>query len=187
MSRNLTVIPLPLAGLKRVQRQLHSDVRGIFARLFCTDELAAAGWTEPVMQINHSLTEHRGTVRGLHYQRPPHAEVKLVSCIRGEVWDVAVDLRPHSATYLRWHAERLNAHDGTALWIPAGFAHGFQALSDGAELVYVHSAAYAPQAEAGLNAIDPTLAIDWPLPIRTRSPRDVALPLLTPEFEGVSA
>ena len=187
MSPNLTITPLPLPGLKRVQRRQHRDDRGVFARLFCAEALATSGWSGSVAQINHSVTHHSGTVRGLHYQRPPHSEVKLVSCIRGEIWDVAVDLRPHSPTFLRWHAERLNAHEGTALLIPAGFAHGFQVLSDDAELVYAHSAAYAPEAEAGLNATDPTLSITWPLPIHTRSPRDIALPLLTPEFEGVSA
>jgi dTDP-4-dehydrorhamnose 3,5-epimerase len=187
MSPNLTITDLPLAGLKRVQRQLHSDERGVFARLFCADELAAAGWSGSVAQINHSHTHPNGTVRGLHYQRPPHAEAKLVSCLRGEVWDVAVDLRAHSPTFLQWHAERLSAQDGTALLIPPGFAHGFQVLSEEAELVYVHSAFYAPQAEAGLNATDPTLAIMWPLPVHTRSARDLVLPRLTPDFKGIPA
>lgn len=186
MSRNLTIVPLPMPGLRLVRRQLYRDERGVFTRLFCAEELAAVGWSGPVAQINHSLTQHRGTVRGLHYQRPPHTEAKLVSCIRGEIWDVAVDLRPQSPTFLNWHAERLNAHEGTAMWIPTGFAHGFQLLSDEAELVYVQTAAYAPEADAGLNATDPTLAIEWPLPICTRSQRDVDLPRLTPEFEGVS-
>lgn len=182
---NLTVTDLPLAGLKRVQRRLQADVRGVFARLFCAQELAAAGWQVPVAQINHSLTRGRGTVRGLHYQRAPHAEMKLVSCVRGEVWDLAVDLRAGSPTFLRWHAERLSAAEGTALLIPAGFAHGFQALSDEAELVYCHSAPYAPQAEAGLHVRDARLAITWPLPVQGLSPRDAGLALLTPDFEGV--
>ncbi len=182
---SLTVTDLPLAGLKRVQRQLRADARGVFARLFCAQELAGAGWTVPVAQINHSLTRGRGTVRGLHYQRAPQAEMKLVSCVRGEVWDLAVDLRAGSPTFLRWHAERLSAADGTALLIPAGFAHGFQALSDEAELVYCHSAPYAPQAEAGLHVQDPRLAIAWPLPVQGLSPRDAGFAPLTPDFEGV--
>ena len=182
---SLTVTDLPLAGLKRVQRQLRVDERGVFARLFCAQELAAAGWTLPVAQINHSLTHARGTVRGLHYQRAPHAEMKLVSCVRGEVWDVAVDLRAGSPTFLHWHAERLSAAEGTALLIPAGFAHGFQVLSEEAELVYCHSAAYAPQAEAGLHVHDARLAIAWPLPVQGLSPRDAGFELLTPQFEGV--
>jgi len=182
---SLIVSDLHLAGLKRVQRMLRTDERGSFARLFCAEELAAAGWTRPLAQINHSLTRARGTVRGLHYQRAPHAEMKLVSCIRGEVWDVAVDLRAGSPTFLHWHGERLNAADGTALLIPAGFAHGFQALSDDAELIYCHSMAYAPAAEAGLHVRDVRLAIAWPLPVQALSPRDAGMPWLTPDFEGV--
>lgn len=182
---SLTVADLPLAGLKHVQRQLLGDERGVFARLFCADELAAAGWRVPVAQVNHSLTRGRGTARGLHYQLAPHAEMKLVSCVRGEVWDVALDLRAGSPTFLQWHAERLNAADGAAMLIPAGFAHGFQTLSDEAELVYCHSRAYAPQAEAGLHVRDARLAISWPLPLQALSPRDAGFAWLTPEFEGV--
>ena len=185
MSHSLTVTDLPLAGLKRVQRRLHGDERGVFARLFCAEELAAAGWQGPVAQINHSLTRTRGTVRGLHYQRPPYAETKLVSCVRGEVWDVAVDLRAGSPTFLRWHAEKLSAEQGTALLIPAGFAHGFQLLSEEAELVYCHSVAYAPQAESGLHVRDVRLGITWPLPVQGLSVRDAGFDLLNPAFEGV--
>jgi dTDP-4-dehydrorhamnose 3,5-epimerase len=185
MSGSLTVTDLPLAGLKRVQRRLHADERGVFARLFCAQELAAAGWRGPIAQINHSLTRTRGTVRGLHYQRAPHAETKLVSCVRGEVWDVAVDLRAGSPTFMRWHAEPLSAAEGAALLIPAGFAHGFQVLSDEAELVYCHSAAYAPQAEAGLHVRDVRLAITWPLLVQGLSVRDAGFDLLMPDFEGV--
>lgn len=185
MSRSLAVTDLPLAGLKKVQRRLHADERGVFARLFCAEELASAGWSGPIAQINHSLTRTRGTVRGLHYQRPPHAEMKLVSCVRGEVWDVAVDLRAGSPTFLRWHAERLRADEGAALLIPPGFAHGFQVLSEEAELIYCHSAAYAPQAEAGLHVREARLGIQWPLPVQGLSVRDAAFELLTPAFEGV--
>lgn len=183
---SLTVSDLPLAGLKRVQRQRLADERGAFARLFCAEELAAAGWTLPVAQVNHSLTRSRGTVRGLHYQHAPHAEMKLVSCVRGEVWDVAVDMRAGSPTFLQWCAQFLSAADGAAVLIPAGFAHGFQALSDDAELVYCHSAAYAPTAEAGLHVRDARLAINWPLPVLGLSPRDAAFAWLTPGFKGVS-
>ncbi len=182
---SLKVSDLPLAGLKRVQRQRLADERGSFARLFCAEELAAAGWTVPVAQVNHSLTRARGTVRGLHYQRAPHVEMKLVSCVRGEVWDVAVDVRAGSPTFLQWHAQFLSAADGAAMLIPAGFAHGFQALSDDAELVYCHSAAYAPTAEAGLHVRDARLAINWPLPVLGLSPRDAGFAWLTPGFEGV--
>jgi dTDP-4-dehydrorhamnose 3,5-epimerase len=153
--------------------------------MFCAEDLAAAGWGHAIAQINHSLTLHVGSVRGLHYQRPPHAEMKLVSCLHGAVWDVAVDLRPDSPSYLRWHAEPLSAENGCAMLIPPGFAHGFQALTDHAELLYCHTAAYAPAAEAGLHPLDPSLAIDWPLPLSEMSPRDAGHAWLTPEFEGV--
>ena len=186
-SGRFTLTPLPLLGLVRVQRQPLQDARGFFERMFCAQDLAAARWTQPIAQINHSLTRQRGSVRGLHYQRPPHAEMKLVSCLHGEVWDVAVDVRPDSPTFLRWHAERLSPDNGCALLIQPGFAHGFQALTDDAELLYLHTAAYAPEAEAGLHPLDPRLAIAWPLPVAVAelSPRDRSHAWLTDAFEGV--
>ena len=175
----------PLPGLMRVERQRIEDERGFLSRLFCAEELAAAGWPGPVVQINHTCTRQAGTVRGLHYQKPPHAEIKLVSCVRGRVWDVAVDLRPDSPTFLRWHAEELGADNRYALLIPQGFAHGFQVLSEEAELLYCHSSAYAPQAEAGLRPQDARLSIVWPLPVRGLSARDAGHPLIDACFEGV--
>ena len=184
MSR-LALVPLPLAGIVRVVRQPLVDERGYFVRMFCAEELAGAGWSDPIAQINHSYTALMGTVRGMHYQQPPHAEMKLVSCLRGEVWDVALDLRAGSPTFLQWHAERLCADNGNALLIPPGFAHGFQALTAHAELLYCHSAAHVPGAEAGLHPLDPRLAIDWPLPVGALSPRDAGQPWTTEDFEGV--
>lgn len=176
---------LPLSGLKRVERQHISDQRGFLVRLFCASELSAAGWHKPVAQVNHTFTAVRGTVRGLHFQRSPQAEMKLVNCIRGQVWDVAVDLRAGSPTFLRWHAELLSADNGHGLLIPEGFAHGFQALSDNAELLYCHSAPHDATAEGGLHPEDPTLAIDWPLPVANLSPRDAAHPRFDGRFEGL--
>jgi len=184
MSR-FTVTDLPLAGLKLVERQRLGDSRGFLSRLFCAEELSAAGWIKPIAQINHTCTAMRGTVRGMHFQRPPHAEMKLVTCIRGEVWDVALDVRANSPTFLHWHAERLSADNGRALLIPEGFAHGFQALTDDVELLYCHSAAYIPDAEAGMNPLDVRLAIAWPLPVTELSARDAAHPLIETGFEGV--
>ncbi len=181
----LTVTDLPLPGLKRIERRIHGDARGFLTRLFCAEALAAAGFTHPVAAINHTFTATRGTVRGMHFQRPPHAEIKLVSCIRGEVWDVAVDLRHDSPTFLRWHAERLSAANGRALLIPEGCAHGFQTLADDCELVYAHSHAYVPAAEGGVRPDDPALAITWPLPIVGLSPRDQSHPPLTGDFPGI--
>ena len=184
MSRFM-ISDLPLAGLKRITRQRFGDQRGFLSRLFCAEELAAAGWQKPVVQINHTFTALRGTVRGLHYQLPPYAEMKLVSCIQGEVWDVAVDLRTGSPAFLHWHAECLSAENGQALLIPEGYAHGFQTLSDNCELIYLHTAAYAPQKEAGLRFDDPRLKIAWPLAVAELSGRDQAHPLLTDAFKGV--
>jgi len=181
----LNIIDLPLSGLKVVERQRLGDHRGFLSRLFCADELATAGWNRPIAQSNHTFTARRGTVRGLHYQCPPHAEMKLVICLRGEVWDVAADVRAGSKTLLQWHAERLSAENGRALLIPEGFAHGFQALTDDVELVYFHSAAHSPSSEAGLNVRDERLGIDWPLPIVEQSARDAALAPAGPNFAGV--
>jgi len=184
MSR-LCVADTPLVGLKEVVRLSVGDSRGTLSRIFCRDELLSAGWCTPIAQINHTVTMKAGTVRGLHYQNPPHAEMKLVSCLKGEVWDVAVDLRAESPTFLQWYGTHLSASNGRALLIPEGFAHGFQALSDGAELLYCHSNAYTPASEAGLDALDQRLAIVWPLPITIRSARDTGLPAVDPDFYRV--
>lgn len=184
MSR-FAITDLPLNGLKLVERQLLGDSRGFLVRLFCSEELGAAGWHKPIAQINHTYTARRGTVRGMHFQHPPQPEMKLVSCIRGKVWDVAVDVRAGSKTFLHWHAEELSADNRRALLIPEGFAHGFQALSDDVELLYCHSAAYSADAEAGLNARDAELAINWPLEIAGLSDRDAQHPMLGRQFAGV--
>lgn len=188
MSR-FTVSDTALEGLKCITRQVLGDARGSLSRLFCGDDLAVAGWHGAIAQINLTATTQKGTVRGLHFQKPPHAEMKLVSCLRGEVWDVAVDLRAGSPTFLNWHAEILSADNHRALLIPEGFAHGFQALSDGVELLYCHSMPHHATAESGLNPLDPRLGIAWPLPVALMSARDTAHPLLNTEdfleFEGV--
>ena len=184
MSR-FSITPLPLAGLQLVERRPLGDSRGSLTRLFCVDELACAGWTSAVAQINLSCTARRGTVRGMHFQRPPHAEMKLVTCLRGEVWDVAVDVRADSPSFLHWHAERLSADNARALLIPEGFAHGFQALTDDVELLYCHSAVYAPDAEAGLNPQDGSLAIPWPLAVSDLSASDAGRPSIESGFSGV--
>ncbi len=182
----LVVTDLPLAGLKCIGRQRMGDARGFLSRLFCAEELRPAGWTMPIAQINHTRTARKGTVRGMHFQYPPHAEKKLISCLRGEVWDVAVDIRAGSPTFLRWHAEILSADNGRALLIPQGFAHGLQALSDHAELIYCHSAPYNAEAEGGLNPRDPRLAIAWPLPFGDISSRDAQRGMLDDRFAGVA-
>ena len=170
--------PLPLAGLATVVRSRATDSRGSFSRLWCTETLAYLGFEHGPVQVNQSVTSLRGTVRGMHYQTPPHAETKLVTCIRGEIYDVAVDVRPDSPTYLRWHAEILSADNGRALLIPEGFAHGFQTLTDDCEIIYCHSQPYVPAAEAALRFDDPAISIPWPIPVTLASDRDRSHPLL---------
>lgn len=184
MSR-FTVTDLPLAGLKLVERRISGDSRGFLSRLFCAEELASAGWQKPIAQINHTYTAKRGTVRGMHFQLPPYAEMKLVSCLRGRVWDVAVDLRGGSDTLLHWHTEELSADNHRALLIPEGFAHGFQALTDDVELLYCHSAAYHDEAKGALNPHDSKLAIKWPLEITEISAADALHPMINQDFAGL--
>jgi dTDP-4-dehydrorhamnose 3,5-epimerase len=185
MSR-FTILDTPIADLKIVERQQLGDSRGFLSRLFCAEELAASGWRKPIAQINQTFTQKQGTIRGLHFQRPPYAEMKLVTCLRGAIWDVAVDLRAGSPTFLQWHAEDLSATNHRALLIPEGFAHGFQTLCDDCELIYLHARAYTPGAEAGLNPKDPMLSITWPLDITELSTRDAQHLMLDHQFKGVT-
>lgn len=185
MSR-FAILDTPITGLKVIERQQLGDSRGFLSRLFCADELAAAGWCKPVAQINQTCTQKQGTIRGMHFQRSPHVEMKLVACLHGAVWDVAVDLRAGSPTFMQWHAEELSAANRRALLIPEGFAHGFQTLSDECELLYLHSAPYAPEAEAGLNPKDDMLSITWPLAITEMSARDAHHPMLDHQFKGMT-
>lgn len=177
--------PTPLAGLTLVQRKAADDARGFFSRFFCDMEFRTAGLQKPIAQINHTLTRKMGAVRGMHFQHPPHAETKIVNCLRGEIFDVAVDLRRGSPTFLRWHAEILSAENHRSLLIPEGFAHGFQTLTNDCELIYLHTAAFRPEAEGALNAADPRLAIVWPLPIDELSGRDKAHPFIGADYGGV--
>lgn len=175
----------PLAGLMCLTRQVLGDSRGFFSRLFCGKELAPYLNGREVEQINFTFTAGRGVVRGMHFQYPPHAEMKIVSCLRGEIWDVAVDLRFDSPTFLQWHAETLSAENGKSLLIPEGFAHGFQTLSSEVELHYCHTASYSPEFEGALHSEDVRLAIPWPLPITSMSDRDRNHPLLDNTFTGI--
>ena len=185
MSSRFDIFDTPIAGVQRLQRKPIGDHRGYFERLFCAGELRALLSGRSIVQINHSLTARRGVVRGLHFQYPPHAEMKMVSCLRGEVFDVAVDLRQGSATFLHWHAAILSADNHQTLLIPEGLAHGFQTLADNCELLYLHTAAYRADAEGALNALDPRLDIAWPLPITELSERDRNHPLITADYAGI--
>ena len=170
--------PAPLAGVYLVELEPHTDARGMFARAFCAREFAEQGLQTSFVQANVSTNERAGTVRGLHFQRQPHAEVKLVRCTSGAVYDVVVDMRKDSPTYLRWFGAELTEKNGTMMYVPEGFAHGYQALSDGASVFYMVSAYYTPAAEGGLRHDDPALAIEWPRPVATISDKDARWPLL---------
>jgi len=140
---------------------------------------------KPIQQINHTLTRKVGAIRGMHFQHPPAAELKIVSRLQGRILDVAVDLRADSPTFLQWFSTELSAENQHSLFIPEGFAHGFQTLSDDCELLYLHSASYSPQHEAALNPLDPRLAIAWPLAVTEISARDQAHPMLDSGFKGI--
>ena len=185
MGQRLKISGAGLAGVHVVDATPYADDRGSFARWFCARELVDVLAGRPIVQINHSRTVRVGAVRGLHFQHPPHGEMKLIRCLRGRVFDVAVDLRADSPTFLRWQAVHLSAHEHVSVLIPEGCAHGFQSLTDDVELLYCHSAAYQAPAEAGLRATDPKLSILWPLPVGTLSARDAEHPLITDQFAGI--
>jgi dTDP-4-dehydrorhamnose 3,5-epimerase len=185
MSSSFDFFDTPLKGLKLVQRKPIADARGFFTRFYCADEYRAAGLDKPIAQINHTLTRKKGSVRGLHFQHPPHAEAKLVSCLKGEILDIAVDLRRDSPTFLHWYGEILSAENRKSLLIPEGYAHGFQALTEDCELIYLHTVAYHPEAEGAISVSDPMLNISWPLPIKDLSDRDRNHPLVDQNFQGI--
>lgn len=174
----MKLIAQDIAGLFEIQLTLREDARGAFARTFCAEVFAEAGLETRWAQMNMSRSIGRGTLRGLHFQRPPMAEAKLIRATEGEVFDVAIDLRESSPTFGAWRAVTLSAEAGNAIYIPQGCAHGFQTLTETATLHYCHSAPYAPEHEGGVRATDPQLAIDWPLPITLMSERDTSLPKL---------
>ena len=179
------VIDTSIKGLKVVHRKPIADDRGFLSRLYCDSDFKLMGVHKPISQINHTLTNRMGAIRGMHYQLPPFAEVKLVSCIRGEIFDVAVDLREGSPTYLKWHAEILSAENQRSLLIPEGFAHGFQTLTDNCELIYLHTAPYSKEHEGGLNYGDKKININWPLETVEVSDRDQMHPLIQADFKGI--
>jgi dTDP-4-dehydrorhamnose 3,5-epimerase len=187
MSTRFEIIDTSLYGLRIIQRKPIGDRRGYLERLFCSDEFEAFSAGKPIVQINHTFTAIRGTVRGMHFQRPPYAEIKFVSCMRGEVFDVAVDLRHNSSTFLHWHAEVLTSDNHKSLVIPEGFAHGFQTLTNDCELLYFQTAAYKPETEGGLHVKDSQVGIAWPLPVVGLSQRDTEHPFVSNGFKGFSA
>ena len=181
----MTFSPTPLKGSYIINLTPISDERGWFARTFCENEFREIGHAEKWVQMNHSCTVKKGTVRGMHYQLPPFREIKMVRCIRGKVFDVIIDIRKDSATFLQWFSVELSPGAMNMLYIPVGFAHGFQTLTDNSEMIYHHSEFYTPGAEGGIKYNDLAVNIKWPLEVTSISDRDLNHPGLTEKFKGI--
>lgn len=181
----MIIRPLPLQGLRLIEQEPFVDERGRFSRLYCRETLVSAGIAKPIAQVNQSVSHATGCLRGLHFQFPPACETKIVTCLAGAVFDVAVDLRRGSSTFLHWHAETLSAENMRILVIPEGFAHGFQTLGPNCQLLYLCTAAYAKEYEGRLRFNDPAIGIHWPLPVADISELDRTAPDLAPSFIGV--
>ncbi len=177
--------PTPLHGAYTIELEKRGDDRGFFARYFCEREFAAAGLETHYAQVNNSLSAHKGTLRGMHYQLAPAAEVKVVRCIRGALYDVIADLRPDSPSFGKWHGVTLTAENRTMFYVPRGFAHGFITLSDDTEALYMVSDCYAPRLERGVRYDDPWLGIEWPLTPTDMSDKDRQWPSFDPQYHGV--
>jgi dTDP-4-dehydrorhamnose 3,5-epimerase len=178
--------PTPLPGLTVIETLSSGDERGRFSRIFCDSLLAPLQHGLHFAQVNLSETRDRGTVRGLHCQRPPAAEAKLVRCLKGRVFDVAVDLRAGSPTFLQWFGVELDARQPLQIFIPEGFAHGFQALEEDVELLYMHTAAWNPDAEFRLRHDEQRIGIRWPIPVTRLSDADRNAPPLPTSFHGIT-
>jgi dTDP-4-dehydrorhamnose 3,5-epimerase len=175
----------PLEGSFLITLDQIRDDRGWFARTYSREEFNEHGLITEWVQMNHSFTANKSTVRGMHYQVPPFREVKLVRCTKGKVFDVIVDIREGSATFLNWFGVELSAKEMNMLYIPEGFAHGFQSVEDDCEMMYMHSVKYQPGSESGIKYNDPLSNIQWPLPIVKISERDNNHPALNASFKGI--
>ncbi|PWR70704.1 dTDP-4-dehydrorhamnose 3,5-epimerase [Methanospirillum lacunae] len=178
-------IETSISGVFIVELQRISDERGWFSRLYCAEELVKIMGNRHIAQINHSYTRTSGTIRGLHFQYPPKAEMKLIQCIRGKVFDVVVDIRTNSPTFLKWFGVILSEEEHKMIVIPEGCAHGFQVLSSNSELLYFHTNYYSPECEDGLSVMDPKIAIKWPIQIGEISERDLNHQYINSDFLGV--
>jgi dTDP-4-dehydrorhamnose 3,5-epimerase len=174
-----------IKGLYVAELSAIKDSRGFFARSYCDKELKKINIIKPIKQVNHSLTSVIGTVRGMHYQNHPHAEVKMIRCISGEVFDVAVDLRQNSETFLQWHGEYLSSENFKMMIIPKGFAHGFQVIKSNSEMLYFHTESYVKESESGVLFNDEKIGIKWPLRVVNISERDLNNKVITEEFKGM--
>lgn len=185
MDNKLTVESLNIEGTFIVLNQKMHDYRGNFSRLFCKTELESILAERVILQINQSITNTKGTIRGMHYQTQPYAEMKLVRCIKGSIWDVMVDLRKDSPTFLKVISNELNSSNACMLIIPEGVAHGFQSLENDSQLIYLHTELFSPNSEQGINPFDPILNINWPLPMTTISERDQSFEMLDKNYKGI--
>lgn len=181
----MKVLNTKIEGLFVIEKDPIIDSRGVFTRLFCEKEFSSILGNRHILQINHSITRAIGAIRGLHYQVPPFVEIKMVQCLKGRVWDVALDLRDGSPTFLNWHAEELTPENAKIMMIPEGFAHGFQVMHKNSELIYCHTTFYEKSAEGAVRFDDPAFSIHWPLPITDISERDQNHPLINKQFTGI--
>jgi dTDP-4-dehydrorhamnose 3,5-epimerase len=177
--------PLDLNGAFTIDVQPFEDNRGFFTRTFCEKEFAAHNLVQHFVQSNHSGTKGKGVVRGMHFQHSPFCEVKLVKCVQGAIFDVIVDVRSGSPTFLQWYGAELTAENKRMMYVPAGFAHGFQSLTDYSEITYMVSNFYNKESEGGIKYNDEKVAIEWPLPVSLVSDKDMKIPLVDSSFEGV--
>lgn len=178
-------IEAKLKGAFIITPDFIEDERGFFARIFCRREFEEQGLNPDIVQCNTSFNKTKGTLRGMHYQAKPHTEVKLVRCTAGAIYDVIIDLRPESPSFKQWLATELSVENHKSLYIPEGFAHGFQTRAENTEVAYQHSAFHSPEYERGLRFDDPSLAIHWPLPMGLISPKDQSYPLIGNSFKGI--
>jgi len=174
-----------LKGAYLIEAEPLGDIRGLFARTYCKNEFSRIGHQKEFVQFNHSHTFRKGTIRGMHYQLPPYTEIKLVRCIRGSVYDVIIDIRKGSPTFLKYLPVELSEHNLLSLYIPEGFAHGFQTLEDNTQLIYHHTAYYVSGSEAGIRYNDPLISISWPLTVTVITEKDLNYNLLNSNFKGI--
>ena len=176
---------LPLNGAYIIEPETFEDKRGMFARLYCENDFKKIGNSKKILQINHSLTKKKGSLRGMHYQKPPKAEIKMVKCLSGSIFDVIIDVRKKSDTFLKWHGEILSEVNRRMMYIPEGFAHGFQTLAPNCELLYFHTEFYSPEFEGAIRYDDPKIGIQWHMSISEISEKDMSHPLLSENFIGI--
>ncbi len=174
-----------LKGAYVIEPEPFEDHRGKFSRIFCQEEMKKIGHYKQIVQINHSMTKQKGAIRGMHFQKPPKAEIKIVKCIQGSVFDVIVDLRYGSPTKLQWYGEILSTENMKMMYVPEGFAHGFQSLEENSEIMYFVTESYSSEDEGGVRYNDHLIKISWTLEVAEVSKKDGEIPLLSPRFEGI--